>query len=312
MKKIYLNNLTGQLAPCAATIGFFDGVHLGHQYLIGKFVAEAHSRQLEATVITFDRHPRQVLNTDYRPQMINTLDEKLALLSNTKVDNCVVLPFNVEMASLSARDFMLTVLRDRLNVRLLAMGYDNRFGHNRNESFDDYVAYGRELGMEVVRNDAYSIGVGQVNVSSSVIRSLLTEGEVAMAARCLSYPYAISGEVVHGHNIGTGIGFPTANIQPADNGKLIPANGVYAVQAIIHEEGTVWNGMMNIGNRPTFDGTSTALEVHLFEYNADLYGKLITVVFVERLREERRFRNTGELINQLKRDEIEVKKIFSL
>lgn len=310
MKTIFLDKLTGRPAPCAATIGFFDGVHLGHQYLIGKLVAEAHARKLEATIITFDCHPRQVLDSDYRPLLLNTLEEKLSLLASTRVDNCVVLSFNSDMASLSAHDFMANVLKDKLNVRMLAMGYDNRFGHNSNESFEDYVAYGNDLGIEVVRNDAYSIDAAHVNVSSSVVRSLLEGGEVAMAAHCLSYPYILTGEVIHGNNIGTGMGFPTANVRPLDYLKLVPAPGVYAVKVRLLDDSSLWNGMMNIGCRPTFDGKNTSLEVHLFDYHGDLYGRLITVFFVSRLRNERKFRNAGELTNQLNKDRDEAIQIL--
>lgn len=316
MKTIYLNALTSLLSPCAATIGFFDGVHLGHQYLIERFINDAHARQLEATIITFDCHPREVLNKEYRPSLLNTLDEKLSLLSKTKADNCVVLSFDTQMASLSAREFMQSVLVDRLNVRMLAMGYDNRFGNKANETFDDYVAYGRELGIDVVRNDAYSIDAGNVNVSSSVIRSLLEGGEVAMASRCLNYPYIIQGKVVHGNNIGTGIGFPTANVQPSDDNKLIPATGVYAVKVMLMDDSVVRYGMMNIGCCPTFSSSTacevvkTTLEVHIFNYQGDLYGKQIAVSFVSRLRDEKKYRSTAELINQLKRDKEESMKLF--
>lgn len=310
MKTIYLDTLDGPLAPCAATIGFFDGVHLGHRYLIDCFVSEAHGRGLEATLITFDRHPRQVLCDEYRPQMLSTLDEKLALLANTGIDNCVVLPFDRQMAQLSAHDFMSKVLKEKLNVRLLAMGYDNRFGHNRNESFADYVAYGKEMGMDVIGTDAYSIGVGQVNISSSMIRSLIGSGEVAMARRCLDYPYIVNGIVVHGKNIGTEIGFPTANIQPVDGQKLIPCSGVYAVKVSLQDDSAIYKGMMNIGSRPTFEGERTTLEVNIFDYQGDLYGRQISVAFIGRLRDEKKFRSAAELVNQLKRDKEEALRLL--
>lgn len=302
--------LSRQLAPCVATIGFFDGVHRGHQYLIRRLVAEAHSQQLEATIITFDRHPRQVLQADYQPKLLNTLNEKCALLAETGIDNLVVLPFNEQLARLSAREFMQTVLVNKLNVRQLIMGYDNRFGHNRNESFEDYVAYGDKIGISVIRSDAYSVGAGQISVSSSVVRSLLEAGEVSMAARCLSYPYSISGKVVHGKNIGTDMGFPTANISISDNFKLIPSSGVYAVEVLLQGDTAVRRGMMNIGCRPTFDGSTVSLEVHIFDYDGDLYDKQISVRFIARLRDEKKFHNAGELINQLKRDAEKAKNIF--
>lgn len=300
MKIINLTALSERLAPCAATIGFFDGVHRGHQYLVRRLVNEAHERDLEATVITFDRHPRQVLRADYQPRMLNTLAEKCALLSKTGVDNVVVLSFDEQMAALPANDFMQSVLCDKLNVRLLAMGYDNRFGNNRNESFADYVAYGASMGIEVIRNDAF--GIGDNNISSSMIRSLLLEGEVDMAARCLGYAYMIKGRVVHGHHIGATMGFPTANIELEASDKLVPANGVYAVRVWVAGDDRQYSGMMNIGLRPTFSGNGNALEVHIFDFDGNLYDSEVSVAFACRLRAEKRFRNASELANQLKRD----------
>lgn len=198
------------LKPCVATIGFFDGVHRGHQYLIRQLVEKAHSQGLEATVITFDEHPRKVLQSDYQPESLSTLDSKLLLLSRTDINNVVVLHFDKEMASLSAKEFMSKVLCNQLSVKSLFIGYDHRFGRNREETFDDYVRYGREMNMEVVRNDAFQLD--GINVSSSVIRSFLREGEVELANMCLGYPYTIVGKVVNGFHEGRKLGFPTANI----------------------------------------------------------------------------------------------------
>lgn len=181
MNTIHYND-TVQLPPCVATIGFFDGVHRGHQFLIHHLVETARKDGLQSTVITFDAHPRKVLQADYQPEMLSTLDSKLLLLSKTEVDNAVVLHFDKAMAAMSAREFMQQVLHDHLNVRKLFIGYDHRFGHNRAETFEDYVRYGSEMGIEVIRNEAFQID--GINISSSVIRSFLKEGEVEMAAQC--------------------------------------------------------------------------------------------------------------------------------
>lgn len=289
------------LAPCVATIGFFDGVHRGHRHLIGSVIDEAGKIDgAQSAVITFDRHPRQVLHAEFQPALLTTMDEKIELLSITGVDNCVVLHFDRIMASMSAFEFMRNVLRDRLGVRKLITGYDHRFGHNRAETFDDYVSYGRELGIEVVRGDAFMLdGVG---VSSSVIRAFLSEGEVRMAARCLGYNYFLSGCVVKGQGNGHKIGFPTANIGVDDDTKLIPAPGIYAVKVRPEGCAVAMNGMMNIGTRPTFDGSGVTLEVNIFDFDGDIYGRRIEVMFVGRLRDERRFASISRLAEQLKAD----------
>ena len=243
-----------------ATIGFFDGVHRGHKFLINNVIDCAkRSGGMQSAVITFDRHPRLVLHKDFQPQLLTTADEKAERLKATGVDRCFILHFDEEMASLSAYDFMKTVLRDRLNVRKLITGYDNRFGHNRSEGFEDYVRYGHELGMEVARAEAFTLN--GVQVSSSVVRSFLSAGEIRMASMCLGYNYTLTGKVVDGHHEGRKMGFPTANIEVNDKQKLVPEAGVYAVKAVTDGGARTYGGMMNIGTRPTFDGTDTTLEV---------------------------------------------------
>ena len=287
MNTIHYNDIV-QLPPCVATIGFFDGVHRGHQFLIHHLVETARKDGLQSTVITFDAHPRKVLQADYQPEMLSTLDSKLLLLSKTEVDNAVVLHFDKAMAAMSAREFMQQVLHDHLNVRKLFIGYDHRFGHNREETFEDYVRYGKEMGIEVIRNEAFQID--GINISSSVIRSFLKEGEVGMAARCL--------------------GFPTANLDISHFGQLIPAPGVYAVRVRL-ENTVVWKrGMMNVGNRPTFNGRQLTLETHIFNFDGDIYDQLLLVSFVKRIRGEQKFDSPEELAAQLKEDEQTVLDLF--
>ena len=240
-----------------ATIGFFDGVHRGHRFLIDRVIEEAQRSGMSSAVITFDRHPREVLQTDYQPDLLSTLNEKLLLLSKTHVDNTVVLHFDASLAALTAHDFMRDVLQGQLKVRKLIIGYDNRFGHNRSEGFDDYVRYGKELGIEVIRADAFL--PDDVRVSSSVIRTCLRESRVEEANRLLGYDYTIESRIVRGYQNGRKMGFPTANLDVTRCQQLLPASGVYAVLVRLKDSVGWKRGMMNIGHRPTFNGTTTSM-----------------------------------------------------
>lgn len=279
----------------AATIGTFDGVHRGHQFVLRQLVAEAQKHGLQPLVVTFDASPRQ-------EQVLTPLAEKLQLIREAGVEHIEVLKFTPELKAMTARDFMEQMLRDRLNVRLLLTGYDNRFGRNRETGFDDYVDYGRELGIDVIGLPA------EGDVSSSHIRQLLTSGNVSEAADSLGRCYTIRGHVAHGHHIGTGLGFPTANLIPDDPRQLIPAAGAYVVSV----DGTPrLKGMMNIGTRPTFDGHHTTLEVHILHHDEDLYGQPLSVSFVSRLREEQRFDSAAALQQQLQQDALKTEQILS-
>ena len=295
--------------PYVATIGFFDGVHRGHQYLISRLMEQAAAAGMPSMVITFDRHPREVLGSNYQPRMLSTLSEKLQRLRQTGVDRCEVLSFTPQLAALTAREFMQHVLKEQLNVGKLYIGYDNRFGHNREEGFDDYVRYGREMGIEVIHNDAFQLN--KVNISSSVVRSFLDEGEVELANQCLGYNYTVEGAVVDGVHEGRKMGFPTANIEPSYALKLIPAPGVYAVKVRVEGTDEWLSGMMNIGTRPTFGENKLSLEVHILHFSGNLYGRTLAVSFVKRLRAERRFSSPSALRNQLIRDEQAVEELFA-
>lgn len=311
METIYLNQNPGKSASCVATVGMFDGVHRGHQHVIGKVVEMARKRGLSSTVITFDKVPRQVLDPSFHPQLLTTLEEKEAVIRELGVDTLVVLPFTREMAGLSAKAFMHQVLREQLSTEVLVTGYDNRFGHDRTEGFDDYVRYGEELGMEVVRGDAQLMDDGMRPVSSSVIRQLLAEeGRVDLMPHYLTRLYQLRGMVAAGDQIGHRIGYPTANLEPVEADKLIPAPGVYAVWASLEGEQKPRAAMMNIGNRPTFDGSRQTLEVNIFDFEGDLYGQTVSVAFVNRLRAERRFESPEALAAQLEKDKEQVKDIL--
>ena len=298
-----------QMPPCVATIGFFDGVHLGHRYLIDRLVKTAREEGRKAVVITFGEHPRKVLQSDYQPELLCTLDSKLLLLSKTGIDATVVLHFDRRLADMSALEFMQQVLHRQLNVCKLFIGYDHRFGHNRQETFDDYVRYGAQMGMEVVQ--AQALDVDGIHISSSAIRSLLKEGEVQLANRCLDYPYTIIGKVVSGYHEGRKLGFPTANLDISHFGQLVPAPGVYAVKVRLEKQVAMRWGMMNIGMRPTFGGKVRTLEAHIFNFEGDIYDQLLLVSFVKRIRAERKFDSTDELAEQLREDEQAVLALFA-
>ena len=274
-----------------ATIGMFDGVHRGHQFVLRHVVDEAQRRGLHSMAVTFDRQGAPTLTP---------LADKLRLMAQCGIERTEVLTFDDALKQLTARQFMADVLQARYGVRVLMIGYDNRFGHNRAEGFDDYVRYGRELGMDVLQLPA------EGTVCSSMIRQLLTNGDVAAAAEASGYAYTISGRVVHGEHVGTQMGFPTANLVPDCATQLLPAPGVYAVRVGTH------GGMMNIGTRPTFDGHQQTLEVNIFDFDDDLYGREISVSFVQRLRDEKYFDSPEALIHQLQIDSQQAKHILSL
>ena len=330
-----------------ATIGSFDGVHRGHQCLLRQVRHMADERALKAMAITFGASPKRVLGRGDCPKL-NTTAERTALLRQLGMDEVAVLDFTPQMAEMTARDFMQQILKEQLHVAVLVIGYDHRFGRGRSEGFDDYVSYGRELGIEVVRGEACTED-GEP-ISSTRIRHLLAEGKVAGAAHLLGYRYALQGKVVGGYREGRKMGFPTANIS-IDNGqqttdevtdcKLIPADGVYAVWVKIGQQTTdngqrttdktcahepqeknnfpfsifhsqLKKGMLNIGYRPTLNnGRERSIEVHILDFEGDLYGKAITVEFVHRLREERTFVSLDELTAQLREDRERVRELLS-
>lgn len=284
-----------------ATIGMFDGVHLGHQFVLRHVVEQAQTLGVPSLCITFDQSPRQ-------EQVLTPLDEKVRLIRETGIDYVEVLPFTDQLKNMTARQFMAHVLKERYGVTTLLTGYDNRFGHNREEGFDDYVNYGVELGINVfalpvLRSGMLKVGCEELTVSSSHIRQQLLQGNVDGAAQCLGRYYRLTGRVVHGEHVGTQLGFPTANVQPDDQRQLIPAAGVYAVRI------DCYDGMMNIGTRPTFGHHSQTLEVHLLNYDGNLYGQPLTIDFVCRLREEMCFDSPEALVAQLKEDERKVEEL---
>lgn len=306
MTTIRYDETTKHLPQCVATIGFFDGCHRGHHFLIDKVRKLASENGLLSAVLTFTNHPRTVTDAGSKMKLLSTFDEKMRLLEQSGIDECFVLDFDKQVADMTARQFMSEVLKHRFNVAMLITGYDHRFGKGRKESFEDYCRYGDELGIKVVR--AEGMGGGRHEVSSSYIRAALADGDVVLAAKALGRNYSMTGKVVGGFHIGRQIGFPTANISLPEE-KLLPRGGVYA--ATMQVGGKIYDGMLNIGSRPTFDqGTGQTVEMHLFDFNNNIYGKDVTVDFVERIRDERKFDSPEHLVCQLKEDERRIRTIF--
>lgn len=290
----------------AATIGMFDGVHVGHRSVLAFLRSEAGRRGLSSAAITFRRHPQAVLHPDVDFPVLMTSEAKLEALAETGIDYAIVLDFDKQLSELSAREF-IRLIRDTYGVRLLLVGYDHRFGHNRSDTFADYVDYGRELGVEVMQTPELDTPLG--HVSSSVIRRLVAAGDVALAAQMLSRPYRLEGTVVGGFKNGRKLGYPTANIALADRSLLLPKNGVYAVR--VHVDGTLYGGMLNVGVRPTFNGSGkVSVEVNIFEFDRDIYGSAIAVDFVAHVRDERRMGSLDELMAQLAADKMQIQEIL--
>lgn len=289
--------LNGQ--SVVATIGFFDGVHQGHRFLIEEVKKQGIKNGLPSAVITFPQHPRVVLQKDYQPKLLNSFGEKMEHLSETGIDYCIIIDFTLEFSRLTAKEFLQEILAGNWLVKILLTGYDHCFGYNREEGFEQYFLYGKECGMNVIKADPYA--EKQFVVSSSGIRRELAQGNVEQASRYLTYPYQITGKIINGRKVGRKLGFPTANIRMKEPFKEIPAMGVYAVK--VSREGRCHNGMLYIGSRPTLnDGGAVSMEVNLFDFNEDLYNNELTVSFFYYIRKDIKFESLEALREQLEKD----------
>lgn len=289
-----------------ATIGFFDGVHVGHRFLIKELQDWGKELNMPSAVITFPEHPRQVLHSDYRPKLLDTFQEKMERLETTGIDYCIALDFTYELSLYSAADF-IRLLAEEYHVKGLLIGYDHRFGHDRSDGFEQYVEYGGQVGMEVRKASPYD--EGNIRVSSSEIRRLLQEGKVEMANALLTYPYQLKGRIVSGYKVGRTIGFPTANIEVDSPYKLLPKVGVYAVW--VELLGKRYKGMLYIGKRPTLqNGDNLTIEVNILGFSGNAYNDEITVSFVYAVREDKAFESVEALREQLERDRQTVDKLL--
>lgn len=282
----------------AAAIGMFDGMHRGHVTLINALKEQAALRGRSSAVVTFKQHPQQVVNPDGSPRALMTLDKKIEAIAATEPDYLILLDFNDTLSQFTAQQFMV-LLRDQYSVDTLVMGYNHRFGHDRSTTFAHYVEQGKLLGLEVVKAPEY---LGRyAPVSSSIVRQLIASGRVEDAMNCMGHPFELTGKVVHGFHNGRGIGFPTANVGELPPGLILPHNGAYAVMVCL--DGQWHKGMVNIGYRPTLDnGHQLSIEVNIFDFDNDVYGKPITLQFVRFLRLEFKMVSIEQLREQLTHD----------
>ena len=278
-----------------ATIGTFDGVHLGHRKILEQITKSARALDCESLVLTFFPHPRIVLQEGVEMKQLNTLDEKINLLDNLGIDNLVVHPFDKAFSRMTAEEFVKEVLVDVFKIKKIIIGHDHRFGRNRTANINDLITFGEIYGFEVAQISAKEIN--EVSISSTKIRNALLDGNVELATTYLGYNYSLTGIVSKGKQLGRTIGFPTANIQIEEDYKLVPLNGVYIAKSVL--EGKTIYGMMNIGTRPTVDGTTQTIEVYFFDFNEDLYNRKITVSLLKRMRSEQKFVSVDDLKTQL-------------
>ena len=291
------------------TVGIFDGVHLGHRYLLEKLKERAGQLDGESVVLTLWPHPRTVLNQEGNHfKLLNTLDEKKDLLKKAGLDHLIILPFTTDFSRLSSCDFIREILVEKCRILHLVVGYNHRFGRDREGNFDKLSDCAVRFGFGIEKMEAFQ--AGSMEISSTEIRDLLLMGDIRRANQMLGWDYGFSGNVVGGSRLGSAMGFPTANITLYEDHKLLPADGVYAVQ--VELKGSWYRGMMNMGSRPTVndDPKMKSIEVHLFDFARDIYSESIRVTFVARLREERKFQGIDALRAQLARDREEALRIF--
>lgn len=292
-----------------ACIGMYDGLHLGHRFLIDYVEAEGKRRGLATAVVTFADHPLKVVAPLRAPRLLTSLDERIGLLEAEGVEDCIILPFTERLRRLSARDFLMR-LKQRYGVDTLVVGFNTRFGRDCTDGIDEYRRIGAEIGMEILAAPEYK-GKG-APVSSSIIRRYLASGDLRKATEALGRPYRLEGRVTSGRGIGRRIGFPTANIVPLSEDSVIPAPGVYAV-IVTTPDGVRRPAMLNIGYRPTVEAVPAdmTIEAHILDYTGYLYDKILQVDFIEMMRREKRFADTGKLRAQLATDFKKARRITS-
>lgn len=280
------------------TIGTFDGVHIGHQKIITRLINTGNSEGLQSVILTFFPHPRMVLQKDSNIKLINTIDERHDILNNSELNFLVVKKFTQEFSRLSAEDFVKDILVDKLNAKKVIIGYDHRFGRNRNADINDLKAFGETYGFEVEEISAQDID--DVAVSSTKIRTAIMQGDIQKANAYLGYKFMLTGNVSKGKGLGKQLGFPTANINIEEDYKIIPKQGSYIVSSTIND--TEVFGMMNIGMNPTVNGNSQTIEIHFFNFDEDIYGNNIKINLHHRIRNEEKFDSVDALKVQLAKD----------
>ncbi len=292
-----------------ATIGIFDGVHMGHRFILDHLKAQAKAHGGETVVVTLWPHPRIVLNKDLHDfKLLHTRQEKILEMERYGIDHLVIVPFDREIASLTACGFVQDYLVDKLGIEVLLVGYDNRFGKDRMGDPEGLLMCAEKNRYRIEKLPEYHSDSGPV--SSSIIREAILKGDLESSAKMLGYDYYLSGNIVEGNHIGRQMGFPTANIHPLDPNKLIPMNGVYAIRAELR--GKTYKGMLNIGFRPTLDSAMAVktIEAHLFDISGDFYDEEIIIHFVLRVRDEMKFSGLEALKQQLQKDKVTIQALL--
>lgn len=289
-----------------ATLGTFDGVHLGHGKIIERLTQSASDENCESLVLTFFPHPRMVLQNDGSIKLLNTINERASLLEKAGLDNLIIHPFDQKFSQMEAEEFVKTILVEQFNIKKIIIGHDHRFGRNRAADINDLIAFGKIYNFEVEQISAEEID--EVSISSTKIRNALDAGNITLANEYLGYNYLLSGKVIEGKQLGRTINFPTANIKIEEDYKLIPQNGVYIVKSFI-DENLVY-GMMNIGTNPTVDGKKQSIEVHYLDFEVDLYNQNISVELLQRIRSEEKFPSFDALKLQIENDQITAKEFI--
>ncbi len=288
------------------TIGTFDGVHIGHQKIIKDLVEEGKKEGKKSALLTFFPHPRMVLQKDNSIKLINTIKERTKQLEKTGLDYLIIHPFNKTLANLTAQEFVLNILINQFNISKLIIGYDHHFGKNREGNIEQLTEYSKLYNFKVQEIPAQDID--NVSVSSTKIRKAILNGDIETANNYLGYNFSIFGQVVSGQQLGGKIGFPTANIKVFEDYKIICKTGVYIIKSSF--KGKTIYGMMNIGKRPTVNGKNQTIEVHFFDFNANLYETYLDIQVLHFIREEQKFNSINDLITQLNKDEIQCREII--
>jgi len=310
--KIYNNiNEFHRIDHAVVTIGTFDGVHFGHQKIISRLLQLAKNPIAETVVLTFFPHPRMILHPeDASIKLISTMSEKAQLLENLGVDHLIITPFTRDFSNLSPQAYIKNILVDKIGMKKIVIGYDHRFGKDREGGLLHLKQYATKYGFDIEEIPKQDINA--VAISSTKVRNALLSGDVQMAHQFLGYPFSLSGKVIKGDQIGRKLGFPTANIFIEENYKLIPADGIYAVEVTMLSTANAYtlNGMAYIGHRPTINGMTRNIEVHIFDFDTDIYQQLISIQFLYFVRADQKFNSLDELRNQLRLDEKLVRKLL--
>lgn len=299
MMKVFrdLDQIPEEFKGAVATIGNFDGVHLGHRHIFAKVLAEAARNGCKAVVITFEPHPKMILHPEIRPfYLITSLEEKIEWIADTGVDGLVLIRFTREFSQTTAKDFICSILWERLRIRKLFIGHDYTFGKGKEGNETYLTAFGERLGFGVEVIGAFR--AGDEIISSTLTRNTILKGDVGKAASLLGRPYSVGGLVVEGHRRGRTLGFPTANVKPDKD--MLPARGIYAVRVLLGKK--TYGGVLNIGFNPTFSDTALSVEVYLFDFDGDIYGERLEILFIERIRDEVKFDGPAQLVEQIRRD----------